>query len=233
MARISKIEKNLILNEILIRWARSHDAEKDPYVNGLSKALREDKNLAMWSTIDPIVMLPEPKNEVHTYLFTIYRRLNIVRNALVFAPVALTWYAVGKATSAFQEFVEKNTSATVNFLEFWQNGYDVLDSKWRISNVAALDFLIVLLVIVLTIISNLLGEIANERDAIEAQKLRQERIELGLAIKEFLFTKQTITRLTLNQGVATAIENLVTATENLQKPRRRSSAKKSVTKNAK
>jgi len=39
---------------------------------------------------------------------------------------------------------------------------------------------------------------------------------LGLAIKEYLYTKQTLTRATLNAGVATAIENLVLATENLQ-----------------
>lgn len=233
MAITSKSEKNLILNEILLRWARTHDAENDPYVNGLSAALIENKNLAMWSTIDPLIMLPEPKTEIHSYLFKIFRRINIIRNALVFAPVALTWLAVGKATSAFQEFVEKNTSATVNFLEFWQNGYDVLGSEWRISRVATLDFLIVLLVIALTIVSNFLGEVASERDATEALKLRQERMELGLAIKEFLFTKQTISRLTLNQGVAMAIENLVTATENLQKPRRRKSSKQVAIKNVK
>lgn len=233
MARLNKIEKNLILGEILLRWARTHDAEKDPYVIGLSNALLENKNLAMWSTIDPFQMLPEPKSEVHTYLFTIYRRINILRNALVFAPVALTWLAVGKATSAFQEFVENNQSATVNFLEFWQNGYDVLGSEWRISHIATLDFIIVLLVIVLTLISNFLGEVASERDAGEARKLQQERMEIALAIKEYLFTKQTISRLTLNQGVATAIENLVTATENLQKPKRRKALNQSLVKNAK
>ena len=225
MAKVSKIERGQLLADVVQAWARDHDALDHPYVYGLTKALQENKNLAMWSTIDPIAMLPKPVNEKHSYLFNLYRRLNIVRNALVFAPVAVTWLAVGKATSAFQEFVEKNTLATVNFLEFWENGYGVLADEWRISVVATTDFIIVLIVIILTIISNFLGEIANKRENEHDEILNRERIELGLAIKDFLFTKQTISRLTLNQGVATAIENLVVATENLQKPKRRRTIK--------
>lgn len=226
MARVSKVERNQILAEVVQGWAREHRATNDPYIMGLTRALLENKNLAMWSSIDPLQMLPTPKSENQDSMFTTFRRVNMVRNALVFAPVAVTWLAVGKATSAFQLFVEKNTSATVNFLEFWQNGYDVLGSEWRISRVATADFLIVLIVIALTLFSNYLGEIANRREIEAERSIALERTELALAIKEYLFTKQSISRLTLNQGVATAIENLVTATENLQKPRRRSAVKK-------
>ena len=226
MVRVSKVERNQILAEVVQGWAREHRATNDPYIMGLTRALVENKNLAMWSGIDPLQMLPMPKSDNQDSMFTTFRRVNMVRNALVFAPVAVTWLAVGKATSAFQLFVEKNTSATVNFLEFWQNGYDVLGSEWRISRVATADFLIVLVVIALTLFSNYLGEIANKREIEVERSIALERTELALAIKEYLFTKQSISRLTLNQGVATAIENLVSATENLQKPRRGSPAKK-------
>ena len=50
----------------------------------------------------------------------------------------------------------------------------------------------------------------------EETELEEERTELALAIKEYLHNKQTVTRATLNAGVATAIENLVQATENIQ-----------------
>mgnify|MGYP003350471889 FL=1 len=50
----------------------------------------------------------------------------------------------------------------------------------------------------------------------EEIEVEQERLELALAIKEFLHHRQSLTRATLNAGVATAIENLVQATENLQ-----------------
>lgn len=228
MARSSKVERNQILAEIILEWARAHQVTTDPYIVGITRALNEDKNLAMWSSIDPFELLPRPRSREHEGLFIAFRRINMFRNALVFAPVAFTWLAVGKATSAFQEFVEKNTSATVNFLEFWQNGYDVLGSEWRISRVATLDFIIVLLVILLTLFSNYLGEIANRRESETESDIAQERTELALAIKEYLFTKQTISRLTLNQGVASAIENLVEATENLQRSRRRKTSKKKI-----
>ena len=226
MARLSKVDRNRILAEIVQKWAKEHQVSDDAYIDGLTRALVENNNLAMWSSIDPLAMLPKPESKDQDYLFTIYRRINMLRNALVFAPVAFTWLAVGKATSAFQEFVEKNTTATVNFLEFWQNGYDVLGSEWQISKVATVDFIIVLAVIVLTLISNGLAEVARKKKFEADLRIDQERTELALAIKEYLFTKQTISRLTLNQGVASAIENLVEATENLKRPRQRSAVKK-------
>ena len=226
MVRSSKVDRNQILADVIQGWARSHQLTDDPYITGLTRALLENKNLAMWASIDPLAVLPKPNSTAQDGLFKIFRRINMFRNALVFAPVAFTWLAVGKATSAFQEFVEKNTTATVNFLEFWQNGYDVLGSEWRISRVATLDFFIVFLVILLTLFSNYLGEIANKRELESEREIAQERTELAIAIKEYLYSKQTVTRLTLNQGIASAIENLVEATENLQRPRRRAAAKK-------
>ena len=226
MVRSIKVDRSQILVDVIQGWAKSHQVTDDPYINGLTRALLENKNLAMWASIDPLAVLPKPNSTAQEGLFKIFRRINMFRNALVFAPVAFTWLAVGKATSAFQEFVEKNTTATVNFLEFWQNGYDVLGSEWRISRVATLDFFIVLLVILLTLFSNYLGEIANKRELESEREIAQERTELAIAIKEYLYSKQTVTRLTLNQGIASAIENLVEATENLQRPRRRAAAKK-------
>ena len=226
MVRSSKVDRNQILADVIQGWARSHQLTDDPYITGLTRALLENKNLAMWASIDPLAVLPKPNSTAQDGLFKIFRRINMFRNALVFAPVAFTWLAVGKATSAFQEFVEKNTTATVNFLEFWQNGYDVLGSEWRISRVATLDFFIVFLVILLTLFSNYLGEVANKREIESEREIAQERTELAIAIKEYLYSKQTVTRLTLNQGIASAIENLVEATENLQRPRRRAAAKK-------
>jgi len=51
----------------------------------------------------------------------------------------------------------------------------------------------------------------------EEKLLIQERIQIAIAIKEYLHSKQTISKLSLNQGVATAIENLVEATERLKR----------------
>ena len=64
--------------------------------------------------------------------------------------------------------------------------------------------------------SNFLSDRSETRLRAEEDELEIERAELAIAIKEYLFTKQTLTRATLNSGVATAIENLIQATENIQ-----------------
>jgi hypothetical protein len=217
MPRIPKLETNRILADLIESWARKYNLMSDPYVQRLVIALRENRNLAMWSTTDPLTLLPYVTSISGKKLKKISARLAIVRNALVFAPVAFTWLAVGQATTAFQKFVESNATATVNFLEFWQNGYDVLDDKWRISTVAVTDAAIVFIVIILSVSTTYLNEVSKNRREEEDAFHEEERLEIALAIKEYLHTKQTVTRLTLNQGIATAIENLVEVTENLQK----------------
>ena len=209
-------QKNLILADLIQTWAVRNRLTNDPYIRGLVNALVESKNLAMWASIDALAYLPHPRVVSEDGVRKFYSRLNAIRNTLVFAPVALTWLAVGQATSAFREFVDRNATATVNFLEFWQNGYDVLGSEWRLSSIAFLDFTIVFAVIVITIFSNYVSDRSEVRLRQEETELEEERTELALAIKEYLHNKQTVTRATLNAGVATAIENLVQATENIQ-----------------
>lgn len=221
MPRIPKLEKSRILGELIEKWARKYGFLQDPYVSRLLNAIHNNENLAMFASIEPIQLLPYPSTSRGLRVQKITARLSILRNALVFAPVAFTWLAVGQATSAFQQFVEANSTATVNFLEFWQNGYDVLGEEWRISTVAATDAALVFIVIILSVSVTYLNEIAKFQSDKEENILLEERVELALAIKEYLYSKQNLTRLTLNQGIATAIENLVEATENLQKRRRK------------
>ena len=221
MARLPKIEQNRILADLIERWSRKYGFLADPYTSRLTFALRENQNLSLWSTVDPFNLLPYPTPQIGTRMQKLGATLGAIRNALVFAPVAFTWLAVGQATSAFQLFVEKNVNATVNFLEFWQNGYGVLASEWRISTVAITDATIVFVVIVLSFLSNYLEDRASAQIEVADHILLDERTDLALAIKDYLFNKQTVSKLSLNQGVASAIENLVTATENLQKRRKR------------
>jgi hypothetical protein len=87
--------------------------------------------------------------------------------------------------------------------------------------VALTDASLVFTVIILSVSVTYLNEMARNRKEEEDAFHQEERVEIALAIKEYLHTKQTVTRLTLNQGIATAIENLVEATENLQNRRRK------------
>ena len=135
-------------------------------------------------------------------------------------PVALTWIAVSKATSAFSLYTSKNSIAVVNFLEFWQNGYGVLAKEWTIGRIAFLDFLLILLVIVLTLLTAYLSRRNqnNREDAIG--ELDHERTALALDISAYLFAKQAVTPLTMNANMATALRQLLNATDALDKSTR-------------
>ncbi len=221
MARVKKLEKNLILAELIEKWARKHNCANDAYVSSLISALAKNENLAMWSTTDPFDLLPYPEVTRGSRIKRVVKTFTLWRNALVFAPVAFTWLAVGQATSAFEVYTNENLNATVNFLQFWQNGYGLLDEKWRIGTVAITDATLVFIVIGLTIAITYLSTRSKELNFQEEKLLIQERIQIAIAIKEYLHSKQTISKLSLNQGVATAIENLVEATERLKRRRRR------------
>jgi hypothetical protein len=135
---------------------------------------------------------------------------------LVFAPVALTWAAVGQATSAFSRYVDENGADVVNFLDFWENGYGYLGTEWQISKVAFLDFVIIVVVIILTLIASVFGKKASELQAEYDQQIERERIGLAVEINSFLFDKQKATNVTMNASLAGAIAKLLNATDALE-----------------
>jgi hypothetical protein len=220
MARVTRLEKHRILADLIEKWARGHGLLGDPYLEKLTHALRTNENLAMWAAIDPFELLPYPIANSGNKMRNYATIASNIRNGLVFFPVGFTWLAISKATSAFEKFVNENVTTTVNFLEFWQNGYDILDPKWRISNVGLTDAIIVFIIIILNVASGYFAAKSIQLNRIEDQELAHDRLELTIAIKEYLFTKQTVTKLSINQGLATAVENLVITTEKLQRRRR-------------
>jgi hypothetical protein len=185
-------------------------------VTGLSTSLREKKNLPIWAAMNPIEYLPQPEITEGIAVARWARLLTLIRNVLVFAPVALTWAAVGQATTAFSVYVNENGADVVNFLDFWQNGYEVLGEEWRISNVAFLDFLIIMIVIILTLVASVFGKRASEEQAAFDIEIERERIGLAVEITSFLFDKQKATNVTMNASLAGAIAKLLNATDALE-----------------
>jgi hypothetical protein len=216
-SRKVKSNKNEEIAHQLLSWAKEHKKDQDPYVSGLHKALQNNSDLAMWSTLVPLEYLPLTESAAGAREISVNHFLSITRNILVFVPVALTWAAVGKATTAFAVYVEANPNSVTNFLEFWQNGYGVLDEKWTIGYVANLDFLLVSAVILLTMVTSYLGKRGLKIRKIGQRKLDAERMKLGLELTEFLYTKRAVTPSTLNQNVSTSITSLRNATKSLEK----------------
>ena len=217
MAGVKKVAPHLILSNSLQSWAQQHDLLEDPYISGLSNAVTNRKNLPMWASLNPLEYLPHAPASVGNALKRVVLYITIIRNALVFLPVALTWYAISKATSAFAVYTADNTLAVVNFLDFWENGYGVLAEEWSLSHIATLDFQIIMVIIVLTIAITLLDKrIRDQYDSYVAE-LDEERMRLSLAISTYLFDHQRVTQVSMNQSLAKALRDLLNSTESLDK----------------
>jgi hypothetical protein len=216
MASRVRSKAHIELADQVDSWAYKYQVSRDPYTNGLSNSLREKKNLQIWAAMNPIEYLPQPEITEGIAIARWARLLTLIRNVLVFAPVALTWAAVGQATSAFSRYVDENGADVVNFLDFWENGYGYLGTEWQISKVAFLDFLIILVVIILTLIASVFGKRASELQAKFDQQIERERIGLAVEINSFLFDKQKATNVSMNASLAGAIAKLLNATDSLE-----------------
>ena len=177
----SKNEDYLISNEIE-SWATENDFVDHFYISGIINALRAQKDRNSWLTLDPNEYLPtKSKNNLRTLQRSL-SLLNLARNSLVFLPVAITWLAISKATSAFSIYGKSNALNLINFLDFWQNGYGVLSPKWSLSEIATLDFQIILTVIALTIASSLLNQRIVQKRVTTEELFQKTRQELSMLI---------------------------------------------------
>ena len=219
MARTRKSKDtndHLVVAESVERWSRLHGLTNDPYISSLIADLRERKNLAMWATLNPMEYLPQVDVSLGARAIVWTRRLTVLRNVLVFLPVALTWYAVGQATTAFSKYVAEHGTDVVNFLDFWQNGYDVLAKEWTISNVATLDFLIIFIVIALTLVVSFQGRKSANLQARSERELEAERVRVAMDIAGYLHDKRAVSNVTMNATLANALQKLLNATHSIE-----------------
>ena len=198
----------------LREYGENYGLEEDPYLEGLSNAIEEGKNLSVWASNDVMTLMPHP--DVESIEGPIYSAMVLVRNVLVFVPVALTWLAVGKATTAFSAYTAQSAATSiVNFLQFWQNGYGLLSKTWTLSNVAQLDFYVIGTVIVLTFVTPFMNRSAVKKASRFEQDALRERLALVIEVESFLFDKRRLTPLTIDSALAQSFERVVDATHNL------------------
>ena len=216
MAREPKPQPNLILADSVEAWGNRYGQTEDGYVSGLIAALRENKNLHVWATFDPVDYLPIPMVANGSKLARRVRFITVLRNVLVFAPVALTWIAVGQATKGFQEYIQTNTTGVANFLDFWQNGYDILPPEYRISEVALVDAIIILTVIGLTLFASILGGKAEKQTSGSEAFADRERTALAIEIGLYMYDKQKPTASVINSSVANSVARLRTSSTALE-----------------
>lgn len=198
-------------------WARSNGSSDDAVIKMLLQDLSEMNGLDAWSTLPTMELLPAVDTKEADLKIKIANRIAIIRNLLVFAPVALTWYAVNKAVTAFGEYTRANQGSVVNFLEFWENGYGVLDDKWTIDHVAFFDFALITLVIALSLVVSYF-EIQHKKILSTSIARREnDRLALGIKIHRYLTEKRQTTPEVVNANVTNSIRNLLLTSKELSK----------------
>ena len=91
----------------LSEWAKKYGCENG-VTRSLSESLASSRDLYKWADLNPFDYLPHPIYRRDEKRLRLIERLTILRNVLVFSPVALTWAAVSEATSAFEKYTSEN-----------------------------------------------------------------------------------------------------------------------------
>jgi hypothetical protein len=194
-----------------------HGIDSDPYIDGLLQGLNLDENLEIWASLNPMEYLPRPDAEANSVFHRVLFSLALIRNALVFSPVALTWFAISKATSAFSAYTTDNSLTVVNFLDFWENGYGVLSKSWSLSRVATLDFQIILVIISLTVGIGFFEKKLKSKKEIELGEIDNERVKIAVAIVTLLHKQKRITPQIFNSASTGILRNLVNTSRNMER----------------
>jgi hypothetical protein len=198
-------------------WAKTNHCEDDALVTTLIDDLESGQDLDAWASLASFEILPPVEYRAGDKQLRLTNLIAISRNILVFVPVALTWIAVSKATTAFAQYTTANPNAVVNFLEFWQNGYGILSKDWTIGHIALLDGAIIGVVIALSMAVSVL-EIRHKqamRKIVPA--LNNQRLALGVKIFKYLHTQKSATPEVVNANVAASIRNLLATSKEMTK----------------
>lgn len=103
--------------------------------------------------------------------------LQIARNVLIFVPIMLTWYALREAVIEFS----RSAKVDDNFLIYWEK----LDGFAKLSTVALLDVLIIVVIVVLTAVSGYV-DIAENMKVTQSYEGLIISLERSLAAHRFL-----------------------------------------------
>jgi hypothetical protein len=198
-------------------WAQTNHCEDDALVLTLIADLESGQDLDAWASLASFEILPPVEYRVGDKQLRLTNLIAISRNILVFVPVALTWIAVSKATTAFEQYTAANPNAVVNFLEFWQNGYGILSKDWTIGHIALLDGGIIGVVIALSMAVSVL-EIRHKQAMRKiVPVLNNQRLALGVKIFKYLHTQKSATPEVVNANVVASVRNLLATSKEMAK----------------
>jgi hypothetical protein len=142
-----------VANELsdLARAVRVQDAAFGELLTRLAKAVREgryDEVKAYAAALDPRALAE---------LITVRRSplwavIEVLRNALVFAPIAVTWFGLATASAAYEKLLQARPELISRpFLLLWQESFQGASAVLSFSTLAVIDASLIALLIVLSL----------------------------------------------------------------------------------
>src|SRR5438132_3179721 len=128
------------------------DAALAELLGRLATAVREDRR----EDVEGYAGAIDPHGLAELLIFSrsaIWGFIEVARNVLVFAPIALTWFGLSTATDAYAKLLgDKPDLVTRPFLLLWQEGFEGLLPYLRFSTLAIIDASLIGLLIVLSLL---------------------------------------------------------------------------------
>ena len=128
------------------------DAALAELLGRLATAVREDRR----EDVQGYAGAVDPRGLAEVLVFSrsaIWGFVEVARNVLVFAPIAVTWYGLSIATDAYAKLLsDKPDLVTRPFLLLWQEGFEGLVGFLRFSTLAIIDASLIGLLIVLSLL---------------------------------------------------------------------------------
>ena len=179
-------------------WLNKSDQVASHELTSLISDLNSGSNLESWAAVnfDRILPLRIPKAAMAAWF-------DIIRNALVLMPLAVTWIAIWSASRGYSDWYPQNPSS--NFLVYWE---DNLPGIFKLSYVAIFDGVILLVIFGMTIFSDLINK--NSKLKEELERMHEGLIvslERGLSSYRYLSLPE------LNQYASRTVQDVSTAAQ--------------------
>lgn len=213
---ISTERERIAAADSLSRWITQSKPSNKAILERLEQDIRSDNQMDRWAAfaLEDLIRPPYAvASETRASRWA--RNLELVRNALLFMPVLITWMAIDFAASAYSNYLAGAQSAAEkrSFLQIW------LDSSYTnltLQKVALFDAVIIATLVVLTLIAHVLDQkaerISREIDLSNDLELRNVMVDVGL----FLHGFRQITPSQLKSGLSEAVNSLARATESIR-----------------
>jgi len=181
------------LANLIDTWLSKSQQTASDELNNFIQDLTQGTNLESWAAVDfeRILPLRIPRQ-------TIAGIFDMIRNALVLVPLAITWIAIWSASRQFSDWYPANPNS--NFLVFWEQN---LKGIFKLSYVALIDGVILIVIFLMTIGSDLINKNSSQRQ--ELERLHEGlivRIERGLSTYRYLSLPE------LNQYASSTVQNI-------------------------